>query len=133
MLWSRKSPQHLTNAVRAALAAGDGSIAGAVDASADLKDAKSSTVPSVSAKNPTAGVPHRAAGRNRHPDQGRPGELPGRGLQLLDTAQTVRVEMQSADWFTSLGATGMDIDLGPGQVTGVPLPGARGQGLAVRP
>ena len=40
----------------------------------------------------------------------------------LDTAQTVRVEMQTADWFTSLGATGMDIDLGPGQVTGVRFP-----------
>jgi uncharacterized protein YfaS (alpha-2-macroglobulin family) len=40
----------------------------------------------------------------------------------LDTAQTVRVEMQPADWFTSLGATGMDIDLGPGQVTGVRFP-----------
>jgi hypothetical protein len=31
----------------------------------------------------------------------------------LDTAQTVRVELQTADWFTSLGATGMDIDLAP--------------------
>jgi hypothetical protein len=40
----------------------------------------------------------------------------------LDTAQTVRVEMQAADWFTPLGATGMDIDLGPGQVTGVRFP-----------
>ena len=40
----------------------------------------------------------------------------------LDTAQTVRVEMQAADWFTPLGGTGMDIDLGPGQVTGVRFP-----------
>jgi hypothetical protein len=40
----------------------------------------------------------------------------------LDTAQTVRVEMQTADWFTPLGGTGMDIDLGPGQVTGVRFP-----------
>jgi hypothetical protein len=40
----------------------------------------------------------------------------------LDTAQTVRVEMQSADWFTPLGGTGMDIALGPGQVTGVRFP-----------
>jgi hypothetical protein len=40
----------------------------------------------------------------------------------LDTAQTVRVEMLAADWFTPLGGTGMDIDLGPGQVTGVRFP-----------
>jgi uncharacterized protein YfaS (alpha-2-macroglobulin family) len=40
----------------------------------------------------------------------------------LDTAQTVRVERQTADRFTSLGATGMDINLGPGQVTGVRFP-----------
>jgi uncharacterized protein YfaS (alpha-2-macroglobulin family) len=40
----------------------------------------------------------------------------------LDTAQTVRVEMQPADWFTPLGGTGIDIDLGPGQVTGVRFP-----------
>jgi uncharacterized protein YfaS (alpha-2-macroglobulin family) len=40
----------------------------------------------------------------------------------LDTAQTVRVEMLAADWFTPLGATGIDIELGPGQVTGVRFP-----------
>ncbi|HJX51851.1 MAG TPA: alpha-2-macroglobulin family protein, partial [Polyangia bacterium] len=40
----------------------------------------------------------------------------------LDKAQTVRVEIQTADWFTPLGGTGMDIDLGPGQVTGVRFP-----------
>ena len=40
----------------------------------------------------------------------------------LDVAQTVRVEMQAADGFTPLGDTGMDIALGPGQVTGVRFP-----------
>jgi hypothetical protein len=30
--------------------------------------------------------------------------------------------MQPADWFTPLGGTGIDIDLGPGQVTGVRFP-----------
>ncbi|HEX7599000.1 MAG TPA: alpha-2-macroglobulin family protein, partial [Polyangia bacterium] len=40
----------------------------------------------------------------------------------LDKAQTVRVELQTADWFTPLGQTGMDINLGPGQVTGVRFP-----------
>jgi len=40
----------------------------------------------------------------------------------LDTAQTVRSRCSRLDWFTSLGATGMDIDLGPGQVTGVRFP-----------
>jgi uncharacterized protein YfaS (alpha-2-macroglobulin family) len=40
----------------------------------------------------------------------------------LDTAQTVRVEMQLADWFTPLGDTGQDIALEPGQVIGVRFP-----------
>jgi uncharacterized protein YfaS (alpha-2-macroglobulin family) len=40
----------------------------------------------------------------------------------LDTAQTVRVEMQTADWFTPLGGTGVDVALDPGQVVGVRFP-----------
>jgi uncharacterized protein YfaS (alpha-2-macroglobulin family) len=40
----------------------------------------------------------------------------------LDTAQTVRVEMQTADWFTPLGGTGVDVALAPGQVAGVRFP-----------
>jgi uncharacterized protein YfaS (alpha-2-macroglobulin family) len=40
----------------------------------------------------------------------------------LDQPQTVRVELQSADWFTALDQTRMDINLGPGQVTGVRFP-----------
>jgi uncharacterized protein YfaS (alpha-2-macroglobulin family) len=40
----------------------------------------------------------------------------------LDTAQTVRVEMQTADWFTPLGGIGVDVALAPGQVVGIRFP-----------
>ena len=40
----------------------------------------------------------------------------------LDTAQTVRVELQLADWFTPLGDVGRDLTLEPGQVTGLRFP-----------
>jgi len=40
----------------------------------------------------------------------------------LDQAQTVRVELQPASWFTPLDQTGMDIELAAGQVTGVRFP-----------
>lgn len=40
----------------------------------------------------------------------------------LDQAQTVRVELQAADWFTPLAATGVDIALEPGKVVGLRFP-----------
>ena len=40
----------------------------------------------------------------------------------LDTPQTVRVELQAADWFTALGQTGQDVNLAAGQVLGVRFP-----------
>jgi len=40
----------------------------------------------------------------------------------LTTSQTVRVELQTADWFTPLGDTGRDLTLAAGQVVGLRFP-----------
>jgi alpha-2-macroglobulin-like protein len=49
----------------------------------------------------------------------------------LDTPQTVALKLEPSDWYTSLGATALSVDLGPGEVRGVSLP-VRVEGVGVQ-